>query len=364
MTEKQNDACAASPAELLLAWYDREKRDLPWRGIHDPYRTWVSEVMLQQTRVETVIPYYHRFMQAFPTLAVLAAAPEEQVLKLWEGLGYYSRARNLQSGARQVMENYAGQLPEDVAELRKVKGIGPYTAGAIASIAMGLPAAAVDGNVIRVISRLTGLRENAGLPSVRRELEKRVLALMPSSRPGDFNQAMMDLGARICLPGTPDCEHCPLRSVCDAFRAGDAEELPFLPDKAAPKQIYYDLFLIFRDRTVLMAPRSQALLKGLWCFPLSEYPPSDDETDSLPAELTDRMYRETGLQALSTPLLLGHARHVFTHRIWQMRVWRVDACTGIPDGSWRFLSAKELRALPLPTAVRYARDEALHALQP
>lgn len=216
-------------ATLLLAWYDASKRILPWRDVHNPYGTWVSEVMLQQTRVETVIPYYHRFMAQFPTVHALAEAPEEAVLKCWEGLGYYSRARNLQAGARQVMAAYGGELPHQVEELLKIKGIGAYTAGAIASIAYGEPAPAVDGNVLRVLSRLQDIRENVAMPSAKRQIEQSVRALIPSERPGDFNQALMDLGARICTPGTPDCASCPLQGLCQGLASGVPEELPVLP---------------------------------------------------------------------------------------------------------------------------------------
>ena len=189
-------------AALLLAWYDAHARSLPWRGIHDPYRTWVSETMLQQTRVETVLAYYERFLQRFPTVKALAAAPEDDVLKLWEGLGYYRRARNLHRGAQQVMEEFGGVMPSAVEQLRKIHGVGEYTAGAIASIAFDQPVPAVDGNVIRVVSRFRGIRENVGAPSVRRQLTAEAAALVPEERPGDFNQALMDLGSAVCVPGT------------------------------------------------------------------------------------------------------------------------------------------------------------------
>lgn len=233
---------------LLLAWYDQNARTLPWRGIHDPYRTWVSETMLQQTRVETVRGYYERFLSRFPDVAALAAADEADVLKLWEGLGYYSRARNLHQAARQVMRDFGGEMPREVAQLRQLKGIGAYTAGAIASIAFDARVPAVDGNVIRVASRVMGIRENVGIPSVRRELEEKVDSLVPAARPGDFNQALMDLGAAVCVPGTPNCDICPLRAHCDAYDAGDAEDLPVLPQKNPPKPFDWDVLLIFPAR--------------------------------------------------------------------------------------------------------------------
>lgn len=334
-------------APLLLAWYDRHARTLPWRGIHDPYRTWVSETMLQQTRVETVIGYYARFLQRFPTVADLAAAPEDDVLKLWEGLGYYSRARNLHKGAKQVMAGFDGVIPSTVEELRKISGIGPYTAGAIASIAFDQPVPAVDGNVIRVVSRLRGIRENVGIPSIRRALEGEAAALVPAARPGDFNQAMMDLGATICVPGTPACEKCPLQGCCDACAAGDAEELPVLPRKNPPKILDYAVCLIFSGNRVLMRQRTEAMLHGLWVFPMIEGKPT-------PRQLPSAVRKLTKL-AVSGVESAGEAKHVFTHQIWQMQLYtmsvpeRVEAPAG-----YRFVPVDEMGDLAIPTAVKAA----------
>ncbi|MDO4484092.1 MAG: A/G-specific adenine glycosylase [Clostridia bacterium] len=255
----------------LLNWYDANKRTLPWRDINDPYATWVSEIMLQQTRVETVLRYFPRFMERFPTVQALADAGEDEVLKMWEGLGYYSRARNLHKGAKQVAAEYGGAVPRDADTLRKISGIGDYTAGAIASIACGQAVPAVDGNVIRVISRLRGVRENVGIPSVKRQITELAAALVPQDRPGDFNQALMDLGSRVCVPGTPDCAACPLQPFCDAFDAGDAEDLPQLPRKNPPKVIDYDVLLLRSPSgRVLVRQRTEAMLRGLWVFPMAE----------------------------------------------------------------------------------------------
>ena len=220
-------------SSLLLPWYDRCKRRLPWRDQPDPYATWVSETMLQQTRVETVLSYYPRFMTRFPTVQALAEAPLEDVLKLWEGLGYYRRAQNLHRGAQQVVRDFGGQLPRTPEALRTITGIGPYTAGAIASIAFGVSCPAVDGNVIRVVSRVAGVREDVGIPSVQRRIAETATAWVPQERPGDFNQALMDLGASLCCPGTPDCIKCPLASRCSALAEDDAELLPIKSHAAA-----------------------------------------------------------------------------------------------------------------------------------
>ena len=334
-------------APLLLAWYDQHARTLPWRGIHDPYRTWVSETMLQQTRVETVLGYYDRFLMRFPTVADLAAAPEDDVLKMWEGLGYYSRARNLHKGAKQVAADFGGAIPSNVEQLRKISGIGPYTAGAIASIAFDQPVPAVDGNVIRVVSRLRGIRENVGIPSVRRALEGEATALVPAHRPGDFNQAMMDLGATICVPGTPACERCPLQSLCDAFAAGDAEELPILPRKNPPKEMEYAVCLIFSGDRVLMRQRTEALLRGLWVFPMVEGKPTLRQLPSAVKKLT----KLTVTDAQSA----GEAKHVFTHQIWQMQLYtmRVPETAEAPAG-YSFIPVNEISELAIPTAVKAA----------
>ena len=331
----------------LLEWYDRCARTLPWRGIHDPYRTWVSEAMLQQTRVDTVLSYYKRFLDRFPDLPSLAGAPEEDVLKAWEGLGYYSRARNLLKGAVQVMEEYGGVLPRDPVKLRSIRGIGPYTSGAIASIAFGIPVPAVDGNVIRVLSRLFGIRTDASSADTRARIEDIAASLVPQNRPGDHNQALMDLGATVCVPGTPDCPRCPLSSFCDAFHAGDASELPILPKAKPQKVITYALLLILSGERVLMQQRDEKLLQGLWCFPMFE--------SSLPPEEL-RSFAEKKLHMDLQPLKdEGSARHVFTHRIWQMRLYAsgAEADASAPFG-YVFVPLDRLSELPLPAAMNAA----------
>ena len=334
-------------APLLLAWYDQHARTLPWRGIHDPYRTWVSETMLQQTRVETVLGYYDRFLQRFPTIAELAVAPEDDVLKLWEGLGYYSRARNLHKGAKQVMAEYGGVIPSAVDELRKISGIGPYTAGAIASIAFDRPVPAVDGNVIRVVSRLRGIRENVGVPSVRRLLEGEAASLVPATRPGDFNQAVMDLGATICTPGTPSCEKCSLQAECDAYAAGDAEDLPVLPRKNPPKLLDYTVCLICSGNRVLMRQRTETMLHGLWVFPMAE--------GKLTLRQVPAAVKKLTRLAVTEVQSAGEAKHVFTHQIWQMQL-----CTmSVPEDAkapagYSFIPITAMSALTIPTAVKAA----------
>lgn len=331
----------------LLAWYDRCARVLPWRGFHDAYRTWVSEAMLQQTRVETVLSYYPRFLERFPTLPSLASASEEDVLKAWEGLGYYSRARNLWKGAKQVVNEYGGVLPRDPEKLRRICGIGPYSAGAISSIAYEVPVPAVDGNVIRVISRLYGIRTDALEKDTRRRIESLAAGLVPADRPGDHNQAVMDLGATVCVPGTPDCSRCPLSSFCDAFQTGDASDLPVLPKAKPQKEIPYTVLLILSSGRVLMRMRTEKLLQGFWCFPMFEGQHSHEELLSL-------IRNDLGLSA--GPLVdSGNARHVFTHRIWQMRICKTgaEAEASAPAG-YEFIPLEKLKDLPLPAAMNAA----------
>ena len=331
----------------LLAWYDRSARILPWRGIHDPYRTWVSEAMLQQTRVETVLSYYDRFLARFPDLPSLAAAGEADVLKLWEGLGYYSRARNLLKGARMVMESFGGCLPADPERLRAICGIGPYMAGAIASIAFDIPVPAVDGNVIRVVSRLYGIREDASLPAVRRNIESLAAALVPEDRPGDHNQAVMDLGATVCVPGTPDCGRCPLSPFCDAYRAGDAPDLPVLPKARPPKTVPWTVLIIRSGARVLLRRRTERLLQGLWCFPMLEGFLSPEE---LPGAVRSKLHL-----SVRDPRSHGKGRHVFTHQIWDMALFSLSADDSVPaPAGYEFVETDEIKNRALPAAMNAA----------
>ena len=334
-------------AGLLLPWYDEHKRTMPWRGLKDPYAIWVSETMLQQTRVETVRAYFGRFMAAFPTVGVLAEAPLDEVLKLWEGLGYYRRARNLHAGACQVMKEFGGSLPGTAAELKRVRGIGDYTAGAIASIAFGERVPAVDGNVIRVTTRLHAIRENAAMPTVRRRTAALAEEAVPAGRPGDFNQAMMDLGAGICVPGTPECERCPLSGICKAFEEGGADELPVLPVRNPPKKEQHDVLVVMSRGRVLMRQRTETMLQGLWIYPMTD---GRLEADELPGWCGRHL--KIGARVLSCA---GEARHVFTHRIWEMQLYVLETDDEEAPPGWVFVDAEGMRQLSIPTAVKAAR---------
>lgn len=259
-------------AAELLPWYRRSKRDLPWRKNRNPYYIWISEVMLQQTRVETVIPYFHNFIDKFPTLEALAGAPEEEVLKAWEGLGYYSRARNLQAGAREVIDRFGGKVPDSKEEISTLKGVGPYTAGAILSIAYNRPEPAVDGNVMRVLSRYFLMEEDIAKASTRVKLEKLALELIPEGAAGDFNQALMEFGATVCTPRSPHCLTCPVMEGCRARLEGREAELP-LKTKAKPPRLEPRAVAVIegtgpREGMLLIRRRpQQGLLAGMWELP-------------------------------------------------------------------------------------------------
>lgn len=331
---------------LLLAWYDAHGRVLPFRGTKDPYRIWVSEIMLQQTRTETVGAYYVRFLARFPNVFSLAAAPEQDVLKCWEGLGYYSRARNLHRAAKRVVEQYNGIFPADTDALRALPGVGDYTAAAVASIAFDLPAPAMDGNLTRVLSRFHGVREDVGVPSVKRHLMDLAQADMPDTRCGDFNQALMDLGAMVCTPGTPDCGACPLRPLCNACQAGDADDLPVKAAAKPPKEIAMAVALITCGNKVWMIQRKETLLKNLWVYLLME-------NAGKPADV-EKAFKGLCIRAAFRGTL-GNARHVFTHRVWNMTLYHFTAeSAGCREG--RFVTLDEMRALPLPTAMRAAKE--------
>ena len=333
---------------LLLAWYDANGRVLPFRGTKDPYRIWLSEIMLQQTRTETVGAYYTRFLERFPDVFSLAAASEQDVLKCWEGLGYYSRARNLHRAAKQIVGQYNGSFPADLDALRALPGVGDYTAAAVASIAFDLPAPAMDGNLTRVLSRFHGVREDVGIPSVKRRLLELGREDMPQTRCGDFNQALMDLGATVCTPGTPDCAVCPLRPLCDAYKAGDADELPVKAAAKPPLDISMAVALVTCGDKIWMVQRKEALLKNLWVYLLAE-------NAGKPADI-EKALKSAGIRAAFQGAL-GTARHVFTHRVWNMTLYHYIAQT-LACREGRFVTLDEMRALPLPTAMRAAREQA------
>lgn len=348
-----SDRLASVPGPLL-DWYDKHKRTLPWRGTHDPYCVLVSEIMLQQTRVAAVIPYYLRWMEELPDVAALAAVGEERLMKLWQGLGYYSRARNLRRAAGMIMETFSGRFPESREELLRLPGVGEYTAGAVASIAFGQPVPAVDGNVLRVASRVTGEDGDVMDPAVRRRFRHRLEAVIPSDRPGEFNQAWMDLGAMTCLPnGAPDCAHCPLASLCEANRLGLQKELPVRRRKAARRVEELTVYLLLRNgRAALCRREETGLLAGLWEFP---HVPGDLEEAQAGAPLAAWNLRPLSWRKKLT------ARHIFTHMEWRMTGYLLEAEGAGTGLTW--VDRAELETLAVPSAFAKFLEEVRRALK-
>jgi A/G-specific adenine glycosylase len=340
----------------LLAWYGRAARDLPWRRTRDPYAIWVSEVMLQQTRVETVRERYDAFLAAFPDVHRLAAASEQAVLKAWEGLGYYGRARNLRRAARAVAERHGGTLPKGARHLARLPGFGPYTAAAVASIAQGERAAVVDGNVQRVLARWTGERGDVTKAAARRRIAAVADALVPRTRPGDWNQALMELGATRCTPRRPRCPECPLARDCAARAAGDPERLPVRPRRAALPHHEVAAGLVWRGRRLLIARRpSDGLLGGLWEFPGGKRRAGE----SLEAACAREVHEETGIPVEVEALFLT-LRHAYTHFRVTLHLFHCRAGRGRPRPiaceAPRFVAPEDLDHYPFPRANRRALE--------
>ncbi|NMO97383.1 A/G-specific adenine glycosylase [Paenibacillus lemnae] len=336
----------------LLQWYVVIKRDLPWRRHRNPYFIWISEIMLQQTRVDTVIPYFNRFIEKFPTVEALADAPEDEVLKCWEGLGYYSRARNLQAAARQVKEQYGGIMPSGKEEVAGLKGVGPYTAGAIRSIAFNLPAPAVDGNVMRVLSRYFLIEEDIMKIRTRKHMEELVMQLIPEGRASDFNQGLMELGALVCTPKSPKCLTCPVMEHCRGRIEGKEDQLP-VKTKAKPPRPEYRLTAIVEGTgehagKVLIRKRPDTgLLAGMWELP--HVPESPDVKPGAYVPLPDEAAADrlgAALNAEHIPASGGehvmNAEHTFSHIIWYMRVYRYDG--QVPEPAAPLVAAEQAAA--------------------
>ncbi len=342
-----NISCIPKP---LLKWYDSNRRVLPWREQPTPYRVWVSEIMLQQTRVEAVKPYFERFMKSLPDIKALAMAEEEELLKLWEGLGYYNRVRNLQKAAIQIMETYDGKMPEEYEELLKLKGIGSYTAGAISSIAYGKANPAVDGNVMRVISRIRMDERLISDAKVKQSVEQDLWSIIPKDRPGDFNQAMMEIGACVCIPnGAPHCEECPLSLLCMAHSENVEQEYP-KKASARARSIEQKTILVIRDadKTVIRKRPNKGLLAGMYEFPSME--------GFCTAEEVTKYLSCNGLKIIRIQPL-DDAKHIFSHKEWHMKGYMVRVDELAPKqmsdeaSDWIYIEPAETReGYPIPSA--------------
>lgn len=331
-------------AQPLIKWYKQNARPLPWRDDPTPYRVWVSEIMLQQTRIEAARGYFERFMAVLPDVFALAAADEDEVMKLWEGLGYYSRARNLHKAAKLVVSDYGGALPAEAAALRSLPGIGDYTAGAIASIAFGLPEPAVDGNVLRICARLCACGDSIGEASVKNRFRDALRAQYETDC-GAFSSALMELGETICLPGTPDCERCPIAASCAAHERGRETDYPVMPAKK-PRRVEEKTVLLLRcgEKTALCRRPDKGLLAGLWELP--------NRSGHMDESAVRAWCARKGLAPRSiTPC--GESVHIFSHIEWHMTGFAVDCGTEAPDFEW----TANVDGYALPTAFRYYRRQ-------
>lgn len=337
----------------LLDWYNQNKRDLPWRQNKDPYRIWVSEIMLQQTRVDTVIPYYERFLNRFPTIESLAEANDDAVIKEWEGLGYYSRARNLHSAVKEVVAEYGGKVPDQVEQISKLKGVGPYTTGAILSIAYDKKVPAVDGNVMRVFSRLFLIEDDISQQTTRKKMEKVANRLIPESAPGDFNQALMELGAMVCTPQSPKCLFCPIQSVCKAYQEGREAELPRKKKATPPKPVDVVFIWIVSENKVLIEKRPEnGLLANMWSIPTIEIPPKENYLKVF-NELCD-----TKNIQLTNIVIRGNLDHIFSHVHWKITLVQADLkeIPSLPE-QWEWVDFDQLYTRAFPNVYRKALQQ-------
>lgn len=323
----------------LLVWFDLHRRSLPWREAEprNPYHVWIAEIMLQQTRAEAVRPYFAAWMARFPTIGDVAAAEEAEVLRAWQGLGYYSRARNIHRAARVMEASWNGAMPRALADIRALPGIGDYTAGAIASIAYGERVPAVDGNVLRVYARLYAVTEDVLKRAGRKQIEKLAQETIPADRPGAFNEALMDLGSEVCIPKRPRCADCPLRRWCRAVAAGMEAELPLRTKKKPQTEWCAACAVVERDGRFLMHRRpATGMLASMWEFPMALARTEEESRQALEARLGGR-----------TGALLWSHTHVFTHRIWHMRAYEVKEARAPTGGDWRWFDRKDWDDIPL-----------------
>lgn len=345
------EICLSNIVEPLLSWYEENRRILPWREDPTPYHVWISEIMLQQTRVEAVKAYYHRFLKELPDIESLADAEEEKLLKLWEGLGYYNRVRNMQKAARIVMEDYEGNMPSGYDELMKLPGIGSYTAGAISSIAFGRKEAAVDGNVLRVISRITANESDITQEKVKKAMRDTILEILPEKKAGSFNQALMDLGATVCIPnGKPLCDRCPWGEICLAREKQLIEKIPYKPAKKSRKIDKRTVLLIRWNEKLLLHKRGdKGLLAGLYEFP--------NISGHLDQKQVLKHAKELGLSVLHIEPAEDSV-HIFSHIEWHMKAYKIKAdeltdtvlCTK-KDKDYVFVDHNMIeKAYPIPSA--------------
>lgn len=348
------------PTSELLDWFDTNKRDMPWRETSDPYRIWISEIMLQQTQVKTVIPYYERFLEKFPKVGDLADAPQQAVLKMWEGLGYYSRARNMHKAAMEVVSSYGSEFPDTYDELLNLKGIGPYTAAAVSSIAFQRQQAVVDGNVIRVLSRYLGIKDDVRRSAVKNEIQAIADSLIPENRPGDFNQAVMELGATICTPKNPECESCPLSADCVAYKTAETEIIPYKsPRKKVPHHNIGVGLITNNSGELLIALRpDDAMLGGLWEFPGGKKEKGESIEKTVERELNEELDVSVAVGDKFMDL-----KHAYSHFKITLHAYWCTIQNGTPkpksSNDLKWVSLEEIDDYPFPKANKVLIDKLL-----
>ncbi len=336
--------------DKLLYWYEKSKRDLPWRKRKDPYSIWISEIMLQQTKVDTVIDYYNRFLEKFPTVEDLSNADLDEVLKMWEGLGYYSRAKNIHKAANKIVTEYKGNFPNTYEEIISLPGIGEYTAGAILGIAYNKPYPAIDGNVLRVMARVLLIQKDITDKNVKKEIHENLIAVFPQNRASDFNQSLMELGALICIPKSPKCLLCPIYEECEGFKNNMQAILPIKKKKEKQKKVTRYIGIIKKEGYILMNKRpSNGLLGDLWEFPGVD---CDDEK-----EFTENFKKKYGIDILKIKYDRD-AKHIFTHIIWEMKVYHctiMEIKENRKEGlSW--IKIEDLDCITIPSAFQTIKE--------
>lgn len=345
----------------LLAWYDDNKRDMPWRDCEDPYKTWISEIMLQQTRVDQATPYFNRFIERFPDVHALAEADQQEVLRVWEGLGYYSRARNMHHAAKTVVEKFDGKIPDTENEILKLKGVGPYTASAVLSIAYAKPHAVVDGNVLRVLTRYLGIEDDIRSSGTKNTVQEAADEFLDEKRPGDFNQAVMELGATICTPSNPDCGQCPVRTDCVAYSTLKTDSIPYKsPAKKRPHH-QIGVGIIRNEEEVLIALRPEdAMLGGMWEFPGGKQKKDEDIQQTVIRELKE----ELGVDVAITKSLMK-LDHAYSHFKITLHAYLCKLKNGVPrpktSQQLKWVSISELDRYPFPKANRKLTEKLMES---
>jgi A/G-specific adenine glycosylase len=334
----------------LIKWYKQNARDLPWRNSSDPYKIWLSEIILQQTRVAQGLPYYLKFVEAFPTVFDLAKAPEQKILKLWEGLGYYSRARNLHHAAKQIVKEYKSVFPNEFLELKKLKGVGDYTAAAISSFCFNKPHAVVDGNVYRVLSRLFAVKTPIDSPQGKKEFAKLAEELLDKKDPGTYNQAIMEFGARYCTPSNPDCGNCIFNHTCLSGPNGKANEYPVKSSKTKIRTRYFEYFFLQQKQNTFIEKRvGNDIWKNLYQIPLLEF--SQKESKQIVLKRLQKEILKSGIKNFSVKEISAHKKHLLSHQTILARFWHIDLPAGSLPKVYQQVSVKKIKKHPFPVLI-------------